>query len=173
MPFRTLKKMQVINHYVEKVEYGISLVTMAMTSLATILQVVMRYGFNHPLTWPEEVSTLLLVWMTFAGASILLKKGEHIEIDFFVNLLPKKWQNVVDLLNYSLMFCFSVVAAYGAYKLQFLQSHHYTIALRIPKNFFSLPVLVAGVSMCLFLSLAFLKRLIEFLSLEPNKERLE
>jgi len=168
MLLRMLKGLQVINHYIEKVEYGLSLVTMALTTLITTLQVVMRYGFNHPFTWPEEVSTLLLVWMTFTGASILLKKRKHIEIDFFVNLFPKKWQNAVDLLNCFLMFCFTFVAAYGAYKLQPLQSHHYTIALRIPKSFFSLPVLIGGLSMCLFLFFAFLKRLTEFVTPKPN-----
>ncbi|MGA2957747.1 MAG: hypothetical protein ABSF48_18730, partial [Thermodesulfobacteriota bacterium] len=44
-------------------------------------------------------------------------------------------------------------------KLQAFQSRHYTVALRIPKNFFSLSLLVTGISMCLFLILAFLRRL--------------
>lgn len=170
MPLSMLKGLEAINRYVEKAEYGLSLVTIASTSFITILQVVMRYGFNHPLTWPEEVSTLLLVWMTFAGASIMVKKRQHIEIDFFVNLFPKKWQNVVDLLNYFLMFCFSIVAAYGGYKLQFFQSRHYSVALHIPKNYFSLPVLIAGVSMCLFFIFAFLKCLTELLNPVPKEK---
>ncbi len=148
--------LKTVNGFTEKIEYGILVTLMALASLFTILQVVARYVFNYPFTWPEEVLPLILVWMTFAGASGLLKQRKHIEIDFFVLLLPKKWQRAVDLLNASLIFCFCGVLAYGAYKLQSLQSHHYTVVLRIPKNFFTLPVLIAGVSMCLYLFLAVL-----------------
>jgi TRAP-type C4-dicarboxylate transport system permease small subunit len=166
-----LKVLRKVNLYFEKYEYGMAMVTMGVTTLVTITQVVTRYGFNHPLTWPEEFSTLLMVWMTFAGAGYLLKKRMHIEIDFLTNFLPRKWQKAIDLFNYFLMFCFCLVAAWGAYKLQWFQSRHYTVALRIPKNFFSLPVLIAGVSMCLYLIFAFIKGLTELL--HPEKEETE
>jgi TRAP-type C4-dicarboxylate transport system permease small subunit len=162
--------LQVVNHYFEKFEYAMAMVTMGISTLVTIMQVVTRYGFNHPLTWPEEFSTLLMVWMTFAGAGYLLKKRMHIEIDFFTNYLPKKWQKVIDLLSYFLMFCFCLVAAWGAYKLQAFQSRHYTVALGIPKNYFSLPVLIAGVSMCLYLIFAFVKGLTGLLHPETEEK---
>lgn len=148
-----------INRYVEKMEYYFALLLMASTTFITVMQVVTRYGFNHPLTWPEELSTLLLVWMTFTGASLLLKKEQHIEIDFFTNFLSKKAQKVIRLTNYVLIFVFMVFATYGAYKLQAFQSRHYTVALRIPKNFFSLSLLLSGASMCFYLIFAFFRAL--------------
>ena len=148
-----------VNRYIEKIEYFFALFLMGFSTLITVMQVVTRYGFNHPLTWPEELSTLLLVWITFVGASLLLKREQHIEIDFFTNYFPKKAQKVISLINYFLIFVFMVVVTYGAYKLQAFQSRHFTVALRIPKNFFSLSLLVTGISMCLFLILAFLRRL--------------
>jgi len=148
-----------VNKYIGKIEYLFALFLMGFTTLITVAQVVTRYGFNHPLTWPEELSTLLLVWITFVGASLLLKREQHIEIDFFTNYFSKKAQKVISLINYFLMFIFLVVVSYGAYKLQALQARHYTVALRIPKNFFSLSLLVTGISMCFFLVFAFLRRL--------------
>ena len=171
MECRMMKVLRKINLYFEKYEYAMAMATMGITTLVTVAQVITRYGFNHPLTWPEEFSTLLMVWMTFAGAGYLLKKRMHIEIDFFTNVLPRKLQKVIDLFNYFLMFCFCLVAAWGAYKLQAFQAHHYTVALRIPKNYFSLPVLIAGVSMCLFLVFAFVKGLAELL--HPEREKKE
>ncbi len=154
-----VKILGTINRYIERVEYVVSLLLMGFTTLITVMQVVTRYGFNHPLTWPEELSTLLLVWITFFGASLLLKKEQHIEIDFFTNFLPKRAQKIISLINYFLMFVFMVFATYGAYRLQSFQSRHYTVALHIPKNFFSLSLLIAGASMCFFLIFAFLRRL--------------
>jgi TRAP-type C4-dicarboxylate transport system permease small subunit len=159
-----------INRALEKFEYGVSMATMALTTLITMMQVVTRYVFNHPLTWPEEFATLLLVWMTFAGSSVLLKHRKHVDIDFFTNYLPLRWQKGLDLFVYALMFGFCLVMAWGAYKLQAFQSRHYTVALRIPKNFFSLPVLIAGVSMCLYIVFAFIKGLTELLGPEPGKK---
>ncbi len=157
-----LRVLQSVNRAIQVVENWFAIVLMGASALITIAQVVTRYGFNHPLTWPEELCTLLLVWMTFVGASLLLKKEAHIEIDFFTKLLPLPAQKVIALFDIVLMFGFLVVAAWAAWKLQFFQSRHYSVALGIPKNFFSMPVLIFSVSMCLYLLLAFTRRVIEF-----------
>jgi TRAP-type C4-dicarboxylate transport system permease small subunit len=165
-----LRALQALNRAIEKCENWFAMVFMGASALITIAQVVTRYGFNHPLTWPEELCTLLLVWMTFFGASLLLKKERHIEIDFFTKLLPRRVQQLLRLLTYLLMFGFLVVVAWGAYKLQFFQSRHYTVALGIPKNYFSLPVLISSIAMCLYLLLAFVRRLIELAAPDTRAE---
>ena len=165
-----LRALQALNRAIQQVENWFAIALMAASALITILQVVTRYGFNHPLTWPEELCTLLLVWMTFFGASLLLKKEQHIEIDFFTQLMPRRAQQVIGLINVVLIFAFLTVVVWGAYKLQFFQSRHTSVALGIPKNYFSLPVLISGVSMCLYLLLAFLRRVIEFAAPETRPE---
>jgi TRAP-type C4-dicarboxylate transport system permease small subunit len=165
-----LRVLQSVNRAIQRVESWIAIGLMGASALITVLQVVTRYGFNHPLTWPEELCTLLLVWMTFFGASLLLKKEQHIEIDFFTKLLPLRAQQVIALLNIVLIFAFLTVVVWGAYKLQYFQSRHYSVALKIPKNYFSLPVLICGVSMCLYLVLAFLRRAIELAAPETTPE---
>jgi TRAP-type transport system small permease protein len=165
-----LRALQALNRAIQRVENWLAIGLMGASALITILQVVTRYGFNHPLTWPEELCTLLLVWMTFFGASLLLKKEQHIEIDFFTQLMPRRAQQVIGLINVVLIFAFLTVVVWGAYKLQFFQSRHTSVALGIPKNYFSLPVLISGVSMCLYLLLAFLRRVIEFAAPETGSE---
>ena len=162
--------LQALNRAIQRVENWLAIGLMGASALITILQVVTRYGFNHPLTWPEELCTLLLVWMTFFGASLLLKKEQHIEIDFFTQLMPRRAQQVIGLINVVLIFAFLTVVVWGAYKLQFFQSRHTSVALGIPKNYFSLPVLISGVSMCLYLLLAFLRRVIELAAPETGSE---
>ncbi len=165
-----LRTLQALNRIIEKLENVLAILLMGASALITIAQVVTRYGFNHPLTWPEELCTLLLVWMTFFGASLLLKKEQHIEIDFFAKMLPRRAQHALSLFNYLLMLGFVLVVAWGAYKLQFFQSRHYTVALRIPKNYFSLPVLISSIAMCLYILLAFARRLIEFAAPETHSK---
>lgn len=50
--------------------------------LATVLlQVFMRYVVNSPLTWTDEVTRLLLVWLTFLGAVLTYRLGTQIAVD--------------------------------------------------------------------------------------------
>jgi TRAP-type transport system small permease protein len=50
--------------------------------------VLFRYGFDAPLSWPEELSRFALVWLTFLGASMAAKRQGHIVVDFIGMFLP-------------------------------------------------------------------------------------
>ncbi len=49
----------------------------------TFSQVVLRYLFNHPVTWIEEISRYLFVWIVFLGSATAFRAGEHIKVDIF------------------------------------------------------------------------------------------
>ena len=55
-----------LNRGAERLLTVISL-TMA---LVILLQVFCRYALNHSLFWSEELGRMLLVWLTFIGASV-------------------------------------------------------------------------------------------------------
>jgi TRAP-type C4-dicarboxylate transport system permease small subunit len=46
-----------------------------------LLAVVMRYAFNDPLTWGEELVVGLFTWMVFIGAAAAIRSQMHIRID--------------------------------------------------------------------------------------------
>lgn len=53
------------------------------------IQVVMRYVFKSSLSWSEEVSRYLFVWMVFTGISYGVKTGSHMRIDMLEHFFPK------------------------------------------------------------------------------------
>lgn len=61
-------------------------------------QVVMRYIFKSSLSWSEEVSRYLFVWMVFMGISYGVKQGSHMRIDLLEYFLPKLKKGL-DLLS--------------------------------------------------------------------------
>ncbi|SFB53831.1 C4-dicarboxylate transporter, DctQ subunit [Amycolatopsis marina] len=66
-------------------------VVLLMGVLATVLlQVVMRYGFNSPLTWTDEATRLQLVWLTFIGAALAYRMGSDIAVDALEQLAAKR-----------------------------------------------------------------------------------
>ena len=61
--------------------------------------VVARYVFNSAITWAEEVSRFLFVWLTFVGASFGLMKGLHLGMDMLVVRLKPRTRSIVELAN--------------------------------------------------------------------------
>jgi TRAP-type C4-dicarboxylate transport system permease small subunit len=51
-------------------------------------QVFTRYVLNDPAGWTEEIARYLLVAVVFIGASMSVRKNNHIQVDFLYRLLP-------------------------------------------------------------------------------------
>lgn len=72
---------------------------LAFITLAICAEVVMRYGFNRPLTWVVEVSEYALLWMTFLGTSWVLRQGGHVRVDILMHLLSPRLLRVCGLIS--------------------------------------------------------------------------
>jgi len=84
-----------------RVEDGFVICAHAAISLLVLTAVVLRYVFNDPLTWGEELIVGLLTWMIFIGAAAAVRAHMHIRIDIMARLYrnPKMaWLNTVTLL---------------------------------------------------------------------------
>src|SRR5690606_40144365 len=56
----------------------------AILSLMAVLvftNVCLRYFTNHSITWSDEVSRHLMIWLTFIGAGLTLRHGGLVAID--------------------------------------------------------------------------------------------
>ncbi|MBO8172230.1 MAG: TRAP transporter small permease [Bacillaceae bacterium] len=69
------------------------------------LGVIMRYVFNSPLGWIEEISGYIIVWGILIGTVVALRDNRHIRVDILYQFIPdtaKKWvdvfSNVVGLI---------------------------------------------------------------------------
>jgi TRAP-type C4-dicarboxylate transport system permease small subunit len=52
--------------------------------LAIAYSVAMRYLFDLPVPWVVEVSSYLMLYITFLGAAWLLRRDGHVEVDLFL-----------------------------------------------------------------------------------------
>jgi TRAP-type C4-dicarboxylate transport system permease small subunit len=59
------------------------------------LQIFTRYLLKNPLLYTEEVSRFAYVWVSFVGSSLAFKNREHIQVDFFINLLGPGVKRVI------------------------------------------------------------------------------
>ncbi len=84
-------------------------------SVMVILAVILRYVFNNPLTWGEELIVALLTWMVFLGAAAAIRSQMHIRIDVMAPVFrhPKfSWLNVVTVLLGMVIIIAAIVSCY-------------------------------------------------------------
>ena len=62
------------------------------------LQVLCRKVFNNSLSWTEEITRFLFVWLTFLSIGYCISKGIALKIDQAVLILPKKAQKIILIL---------------------------------------------------------------------------
>lgn len=98
----------------EKLATWLTIISVGVMALAVLAQVVMRYFFQNPLVWGDELAKYALAYMTFIGASVALRKGELACMDLAVDKLPASWKKpvavVVMLLNMALIVFLLVCA---------------------------------------------------------------
>src|SRR5437764_490337 len=49
-----------------------------------LANVLYRYALHDPLTWADELASMLFIWLAMLGAVIALRRGEHMRLTTFV-----------------------------------------------------------------------------------------
>lgn len=74
-----------------------------------------RYVLNSAASWPEPAAVLLTIVLTFIGAAACYRRGLHMNVGYFVGLLPAIWQRIADLVVQAAMAAMSIfMAVWGA-----------------------------------------------------------
>ena len=78
----------------DRLDRGIAWLTEVPAAILVLLEiavllagVVSRYVFNAPLTWSDELASILFLWLAMLGAVIALRRGEHMRLGAVVNRL--------------------------------------------------------------------------------------
>ena len=79
---------QKLDRGVASAERVLVVVLTAAITLIMMAQVILRYAFNSPIFWAEEVSVQLLVFVTLFGLSLLVHQNQLVTIDFLPRALP-------------------------------------------------------------------------------------
>lgn len=92
-------------------ELLVAVLLFVMTSVI-FLSVLERFFFQFGFTKLEEFARYLSVWAAFIGSALAVKKGAHIGIEAFVQMLPSKGRRIEELLVDIVGMIFSAVVFY-------------------------------------------------------------
>ena len=133
-----------------QVETVCSVVILSVLIAIISAQVFLRYVFNNPFTWAEELSALLLIYLSFVTGDVVYKKHAHISIDYVVGFFPPRLRAATEIAL-GLMIC-ACLAALTVVSIPVIQDQFgFTIAaaLPLPKSWWTMPVPIVFFSMIL------------------------
>ncbi|MBC7331394.1 MAG: TRAP transporter small permease [Synergistetes bacterium] len=124
-------------------DYFISGLTLIVLVAVTASGVLMRYVFNKPFSWQEEVQLWCYVWLTFFGGSVVFRHGGHVAIEVLYDLFPSFLRKVVRAFIYgvvSFLLLYLVFYGFSFVKLQYeiqrttnvLHVPYYIVCLALP-----------------------------------------
>jgi TRAP-type C4-dicarboxylate transport system permease small subunit len=119
----------------------IAAVALTVTMLTIVVDVFMRYVFNSPLQWSYEVvSDYLIPFAVFLAMADTLRRGEHIEVDFFVRLVTpgarfwlRRFNAVIAALVFLLLVTVVGQEAWRAIQVWEMSVGNYTLPLWLSK----------------------------------------
>jgi TRAP-type C4-dicarboxylate transport system permease small subunit len=131
------------------IEYAL-IICMSSIIIVLSINVFLRYVFSHPFSWAEEVTVLLLIWVTFLAAAILQKRDEHVSITYIFDILPARVKRIILVFGNLCACVVLTVFLLSSINLMKVQAKTFTPALRLPMTYSALAVFVGLAAMLIY-----------------------
>lgn len=130
-----------------------SIAIMVLLVLTVSLQVFMRYIVGSPVTFTEELSRYLLIWVGMFAASYAYRQRMHLALDLLILKVNGSQKVALNVLIHSLILLFSLaVLVYGGGQLVYLSfelgQSSASLGISIGIVYLALPL--SGVAICLY-----------------------
>ena len=108
----------------------VAYLTLQMT-LVVLLGVFTRYVLNDSLAWTEELARFSMIWLSWLGGGIAIRRGAHIAVEFVTDALSAKARSVVVMIGRAGILFFLGICLWYGLDLTARVSAQSTIALGI------------------------------------------
>ena len=98
----------------------VAAVLLAADLLVVCVSVLLRFLFNAPVEWADDVARGLMVGSSFFGAASALARSENLGVAFFIDMLPSGARRVVDSMGALLVTIIAFYVAINAMKMGWL-----------------------------------------------------
>lgn len=127
---RTVKQLDLVLEKIESLGIVVILTLMIVLSFG---QVILRNFFQEGILWADLFLRQMVLWVGFLGASVAVRDGKHIAIDFLPNILPGKCRPILQTIANVAAGAISAVLAFAAWNfVQFERQGDSVLFLDIP-----------------------------------------
>jgi len=121
-------------------------------ALLLMLNVFCRYLLKDPLSWADELSSLLFLWLASLGAVIAMRKGQHMRLTTVLDSMQPTRRAFVHTFGEVSVFVFVLLLVLPAWRYVVEEWAITTPALEI-RNGYRVAAIAVGVSMMMALAL--------------------
>ena len=103
-----------MNYYDKIVKYSGYLASALFIAIGFIVsyEVIMRYLFNSPTIWVNEVSRFLQIWATYLALTYSFHKRDFIRITVIYDRLNETGKKILDFISFIFILIFSSFVVY-------------------------------------------------------------
>lgn len=115
-----------------------------------LISIFFRYVIGYALSWPEEISMLLFVWLVLLAGSLGVREGFHVRLSIVFERLPTPIHNVLDRLITLAITAFGAVLLYSGRDLVVRTAGSFSATIRYPMDMLHYPVPLCGALIILY-----------------------
>ena len=125
--------------------------SMAVMVILTTYQVIVRYIFNSPSTWSEELVGYLFGWSTLFGATIVSGERGHMNIPILIDRFNPPLRKAFHIFGEVIAFVFSAtIRVFGGWQVSNLAMGQQTSSLNVAVGTFYWVMPICGVVILLY-----------------------
>ena len=125
--------------------------SMAVMVILTTYQVIVRYIFNSPSTWSEELVGYLFGWSTLFGATIVSGERGHMNIPILIDRFNPPLRKAFHIFGEVIAFVFSAtILVFGGWQVSNLAMGQQTSSLGVAVGTFYWVMPICGVVILLY-----------------------
>ena len=126
-----------------------------------LIQVFSRYGFQYPMSWPEEVAGFIFVWLIFLGAPLAYWSGSLIGIHIFVEAMPERARTIAFVVANLIVIVFLCFLIFQGIKGIGLSWNKHTTVLQFSYAWIYVPLPIGAAALAVGYVIRIFKRLRE------------
>ena len=130
-----MKTLNKISDNIDKAVGWFLIACFVLMTVAYFGQVVLRYVFQTGIHWSEEITRYTNIALVMFGSALMAKKNAHINVSILQQLVPKKAEKWVIILQQLLTMVFAGFVVVYSFQMIKIAGTQVSTNMRIPMKF--------------------------------------
>ena len=130
-----MKALRAVNNFLASASLALAMLIIFIMVAALFLSAATRFITGTGFAWFIELPPVLVSWLVFPLLGPLLKRSQHIQVDFITSLISKKSKRILNfIVNFVVLIssCVFLKAGYDATVLYFNLGQMLEIEMSVP-----------------------------------------
>ncbi len=142
--------MSSILRFIKNLPEGILVLLMSIVMLDMMALVFSRYALRHAFFWAEEIGSYGLIWITFIGSAVAVKRKAHFSMPLFTERLTPSSRQILDILLSALILVVAIILIVTGSILTRMGLASESPALNIPMYYVNMGAPIGGVLIAIY-----------------------